>query len=51
MRLCLVSVAFFPQGKSLVNAKAVLFVNDDQAQPVKYHFILEQGMSADHNIR
>ena len=40
----------FPQGQTLVNAKAVLFIYDDQTQAVKLHAFLKQGMGANDNI-
>ncbi len=43
----LASAAFISQSQPLLNAKAVLFVYDHQAQPVEFHLLLEQRVRAD----
>ncbi|MCY1413824.1 hypothetical protein D9M71_292610 [compost metagenome] len=42
--------ALLAQGQALLDAKTVLFIDDDQRQVVELHFILEQCVSADHHL-
>ena len=43
--------ALVAQSQSLLHAKAVLLVDDRQAQVVKLHFVLKQCVSAHHHGR
>ena len=38
--------ALVPEGQSLVDPEAVLFIDDDQAKPGKDDFLLEEGVGA-----
>ena len=41
--------AFVTQGQALLHAKAMLLVDDRQAQVVELHFILKQRVGTDHH--
>ena len=43
-------LAFFPQRQTLVNAEAVLLINNDQRQTVELHLFLKNGVSADDHL-
>ncbi|CCK09068.1 Transcription-repair coupling factor [Cronobacter sakazakii 696] len=40
-------LSFFPERQTLMHAKAVLFINDDQRQAIKLYLFLENRMCAD----
>jgi hypothetical protein len=44
------SLALFADGFSLQDAESLLFVNDGQAQVVKFDVFLDQGMCADNDL-
>ena len=50
MRVETLLLALFPQRQALMNAKAVLFVDNHQRQAVKLHLLLENGVGADNHL-
>jgi hypothetical protein len=49
VRRVIIYASFVSQSEPLGNAKAVLFIDDDQSELVVRHVILKQGMSANRN--
>ena len=50
-RRCGRLLALAAQGVALLDAEAVLFVDDDQAQVVELHLVLDQRVRADDDAR
>ncbi|CNU10643.1 Uncharacterised protein [Salmonella enterica subsp. enterica serovar Bovismorbificans] len=50
MRMKALLLAFFPQCQPLVDAKAVLLIDNDQRQPVKLHLFLKDSVGADNHL-
>ena len=50
MRVEALLQTFLPQRQTLMNTKAVLFVDNDQRQAVKLHLFLENGVCADNHL-